>query len=233
MEQAQGEHVAFLTQDAQPAHERWLEELLAPFSDQHDIALACGPYLPREHASAATVRELNGWFASLAPDGRPRVDRLEEHERRAPARELFGRRTFFTDANVCVSKAAWRRVPFPPAAYAEDQALALAMLRAGFAKVFVPAAAVLHSHDYPPLAQLRRGFDEWRGLLEVYGWREPLAPRATAARLRRAARGGTLRHELLRTAGALAGSHADRMPAPVRRALSLERRATYQPLADR
>ncbi len=253
MAQARGEHVALLTQDAQPAGERWLERLLAPFADDPDVALTYGPYVARPGASPATARELARWFASLAPDGRVHTDRLDERERGLPPRELLGRRTFFTDANGCVARTAWERVPFPPAAYAEDQALALAMLRAGYAKAFVPDAAVLHSHDYGPIAQARRAFDEWRGLLEVYGWREPAGARALAGRLRGelgagwrelgsegahpsariAATCATGARHILRQAGALAGSHADRLPPGLRGALSLERRRTYEPLTDR
>jgi hypothetical protein len=54
--------------------------------------------------------------------------------------------------------------------------LAIDMLRAGYAKAFVPRAAVVHSHAYTPAQQLRRSFDERRSLREVYGSREPAAP---------------------------------------------------------
>jgi len=147
-------------------------------------------------------------------------------------------------------RSAWERVPYREVPYAEDRVLALEMLRAGYAKAFLPGAGVLHSHDYGPLEEMRRCFDEWRGLLEVYGWREPLAPRRLLGKLRGElsavrsaadaegldgrARGATLaaasRHYVLRLAGAALGSRADRLPAPVRRALSLERRASFVPL---
>ncbi len=65
--------------------------------------------------------------------------------------------------------------------------LAIDMLRAGYAKAFVPEAAVVHSHDYTPLQQLRRCFDEWRGLREVYGWREPASPAHLLSRTARRA----------------------------------------------
>jgi rhamnosyltransferase len=244
MEQARGEFVALLTQDAEPADEHWLEALLSGFQLAEDVALVFGPYRPRPDAGAHTRRELERWFASLSPDGVPIVDRLEDRERDRPAVELFGRRTFFTDANACLRRAAWERVPFRALAYAEDQALALDMLRAGYAKAFVPAAAVLHSHDYRPGQRFRRSFDEWRGLLEVYGWREPLSPRRIGLQLRGelgaewrelgaagvapgrrlATLAGATRHHVVRLAGALAGSRADRMPAWVRRCLSLEDR---------
>jgi rhamnosyltransferase len=245
MEHARGEYVALLTQDAEPAHAGWLAALLSGFALAEDVALVYGPYRPRPGASAHTRWTLEHWFASLAPDGAPRVDRLTDAERGLSARELFGRRTFFSDANACVLRAAWRQVPFRALPYAEDQALALDMLRAGYAKAFVPAAAVLHSHEYSARQRFQRSFDEWRALLEVYQWREPLHPRRIAGQLRgelggqwRAQRAagvaaprravalaGAARQQVVGLAGALLGSRADRLPAPVRRWCSLERRA--------
>ena len=81
MERSHGSHVAFLTQDAVPAGERWLERLLAGFALAPDVALACGPYRARPGAPVAVARELSAWFASLAPDGAPRVDRTTRSAR--------------------------------------------------------------------------------------------------------------------------------------------------------
>jgi rhamnosyltransferase len=238
MELAAGDHVAFLTQDAEPADEHWLARLLAGFAIAGDVGLTCGPYLPRPGASPMVARELESWFASFAPDGAPRVDRAPEGD---PAP---GPACFFSSANGCVARAAWRRVPFRAVPYAEDQRLAVDMLRAGYAKVFLPDAAVVHSHDYAPLEGLRRVFDEFRALREVYGFRAPLAPRPVLGRIRRevardrawARRRGladpalpALRYHTLRALGAGLGTRADRLPAGVRRRLSLERRATFEP----
>jgi rhamnosyltransferase len=126
------------------------------------------------------------------------------------------------------------------------------MLRAGFAKAYVPDAAVIHSHTYTSSEELRRCFDEWRGLREVYGWREPASPLYLARRLRgelgwarreldrsgiiaspserRATLAAVTRHHVVRLAGALLGSRADRLPAGARRRLSLEGRASFDPL---
>jgi GT2 family glycosyltransferase len=250
MGHAAGAHVALLTQDAEPADERWLERLLAGFELGADVALVYGPYRPRAHASTVVRGELERWFASLSPDGAPRLERLATHERALAASELIGRRGFFTDANACLARAAWERVPFRKVPYAEDRVLAIDMLRAGYAKAFVPDATVLHSHDYTTLQELRRCFDEWRGLREVYGWREPAAPAHVVRQLRGvlgqsrreliaagaspAERRATLlaaaRHHVVRLVGALLGSRSDRLPAGVRRRLSLERRASFVPL---
>jgi GT2 family glycosyltransferase len=247
MREARTPHVALLTQDAEPAGADWLERLLAGFEAAADVALVYGPYRPRRDASPAVRIELERWFASLSPGGETRIDRLVGEERAGPPAALVGARGFFTDANACIARAAWQRVPFRALAYAEDRALALDMLRAGYAKAFAPAAAVLHSHAYSSAQELRRCFDEWRALLEVYGWREPAAPRQLAARVRgelayaerELAREGVPRRErtaalarlawrsAVRLAGMQLGSHADALPAALRRALSLERRGGF------
>ena len=169
-----------------------------------------------------------------------------------PARELFGRRTFFTDANACLRRDIWQRIPFRAVAYAEDHALALDVLRAGYAKVYMPDAGVWHSHDYTTLQQFRRAFDEWRGLLEVYGWREPADPRQLVRRLRGelgsqwrelAASGASpreraatlsaaTRHHGVRLMGSILGSRADRLPPGVRGRCSLEGRSSLTVFAD-
>jgi rhamnosyltransferase len=51
MAMAEGDHVAFITQDATPAHERWLAALLEGFEQADDVALVFGPHDPRQDAS--------------------------------------------------------------------------------------------------------------------------------------------------------------------------------------
>ncbi len=265
--EARGEHVALLTQDAEPADEQWLERLLGGFELAEDVGIVYGPYRPRPDAPAAVRIELERWFRSLSLDGLARVERLDSAlaeeagadgsagatARRAcslPAVELIGRRGFFTDANACIARGAWERVPFREVPYAEDRVLAIDMLRAGYAKAFVPQAAVLHSHRYSSREQLRRSFDEGRGLREVYGWREPASPVRVVRNLRgelgatrrellaggvpSVRRQATLvaatRHHVLRLAGALLGSRASVLPAWARRRLSLEGRTSFLPL---
>jgi hypothetical protein len=186
-------------------------------------------------APIPVARELDAWFASLGSE--PRIDRT-----RSPHGP--GAETFFTSANAAVSRAAWEAVPFPDVPYAEDQALARDMLRAGYAKVFMPDAAVVHFHDYAALAQFRRTFDEWRALHEVHGWVQPLAPLNTLLMLQSEVRTDlrglppralareaprSIRHWTVRAVGAIAGSRADKLPPRVREWCSLERRARSEP----
>jgi rhamnosyltransferase len=230
LEQARGTRVALLSQDAEPLDELWLQHLLEGFDQGDDVALVYGPYIARPSASPAVRRSLERWFESIDAG----AERLAAGERDIPAVELMGRRGFFSDANACISRAAWERVRFREIPYAEDRALALDMLRAGYAKVYEPRAGVLHSHEYGSLQRFQRAFDEWRGLAEVYDWREPASPRHLVSELRgelgarRRDGAGPLSlaaaaaDRSLTLAGAVLGSRARRLPAAMQRRCSLE-----------
>ena len=246
MAEASGSHVAFLTQDAAPADESWLARLLDGFDLAEDVGIVFGPYRPRPGASPMVRRELDSFFHAFAPDGRPRVDRGTVPEVDPLADR---RRGYFTDANGCVARRAWEQVPFRQVAYAEDQMLARDMLMGGWAKVYHPAAAVIHSHAYTPRRVLRRSFDESRALREVHGHRANARPLKTALVVQRETRDDlalarteglslpqraavlprSVAHHLARTVGSALGSRADRLPPSVRRMLSLERRDGFDP----
>jgi rhamnosyltransferase len=222
MELTSGERVAFLTQDAEPAHERWLEALLGV-----DAALTYGPYAARPRDPAPLRREYAQFFGA-----EPQVFRAAD----LPDPPAPGVATFASSANCCLSRSAWRAVPFRDVPYAEDQRLALDLLAAGFEKAYVPEAAVLHAHAYGAVERLRRYFDEFRALHEVYGWTAPAAPRVLAGTVRAEVRkdrafepsapvGTSLAWHGARVLGAALGTRAERLPAPVRARLSLERRA--------
>jgi glycosyltransferase involved in cell wall biosynthesis len=242
MSKARGDHVAFLTQDSVPADEHWLARLLAAFALADDVGLAFGPYRPRPQASVSVARELATWFQSFSPGG-PRIDRLDPARRDGPARQFLGHLGFFTDSNGCVARRAWERVPFRQIAYAEDHLLAQDMLRAGFAKVFVPDAAVVHSHEYTTWQWLQRSFDEARAVEEIYG----LVPGGSPAQALRSLRGNvgadrrwlrgadgdseplralarSVAHHGARTTGTVLGAHATRLPGLLTAKLSLEGR---------
>jgi rhamnosyltransferase len=234
MRETTGDVVVYLTQDAVPSGPGWLRAMVGAFDLAPGVALACGPYLPRPDASVTTARELTEMFSGMAgPGGGPVVYRQAD----VPSPLRPSPATFHTDANGALLRRAWEDVPFRDVSYAEDQLLAVDLLRAGWARAYVPAAAVEHSHDYPSGERFRRLFDEFRALHEVYGLTMPAAPRTVLGTVRRqTARDRTwarahgasgsaldratlasLVHHAERAAGAAAGTRAARLPRPVRR----------------
>jgi O-antigen biosynthesis protein len=251
MELAQGDRVAFLTQDATPADKGWLAALLEGFEQADDVAAVFGPHVAREDAShvikAEMTRHFENWGSGVAIE----VQRLDRSPQGLAAyRAEPGKLTFLSSVNFMLAREAWEQVPFRPVPYAEDQLLGRELIEAGFAKVFHPRAVVLHSHHFPPGQFLRRYFDEYRGLREVLDHREPAKPRHIVRTVRaftredrlwlerqgvngsqmRRALAHSRRHHSARLVGAALGSRADRLPPWARKRLSLEGRATFTPV---
>ena len=226
MEHAGGELVCFLTQDAVP-EQGWIDAYREAFTLDPRVGAAFGPHLPHADTSPMIARELTEFFDGFSEDGGPAIQRR-------------GDVTFLSNVNACYSRKCWEEVRFDDVPYAEDQAFGRAMLEAGWAKVFHPAAAVRHAHDYGATEFVQRYFDEYRGLREVSGHVEPLRPLQVAREVARDGRWmrergmarAERRHWIARSAahhagrqvGAVLGSRSDRLPEAVRSTLSLEGR---------
>ncbi|HEY6761436.1 MAG TPA: glycosyltransferase [Baekduia sp.] len=231
-----GDVIAFLTQDATPVP-GWLAALLAGFDLAEDVGAVYGPHRARPDTSPMIARELDAFFASHAgPEG-------------GPALQREGDDAYLSNVNAAYRRDCWEAIRFPDVPYSEDQGFARAMLAAGWAKAYMPSAAVLHAHDYPPVQFARRYFDEYRGLRQTIGHVERLGLRSGYRDVRslvahdrawmreagyddRSLRSWTARsllHHSSRKVFAPLGSRAHKLPAPVQRAISLEGTAVATP----
>ena len=230
VESTSGELICFLTQDAVPAP-GWLASYREAFELADRIGAAYGPHLPHEDTSPMIARELTEFFSTFSPHGTPTLHRLGDPE-------------FLSNVNACYQRSCWEEIRFADVEYAEDQAFGRAMLEAGWAKAYHPGAAVYHAHDYGPVEFMRRYFDEYRGLRETIDHVEPISVRGLAGNVRRqtgadrqwmrerdwpAARrtrwtARALVHHSGRQIFSALGSRAERLPAGLQRAISLEGR---------
>jgi O-antigen biosynthesis protein len=228
-----GELICFLTQDATPCP-GWLAAYQEAFALEGRIGAAYGPHLPRPDTSPMIARELCEFFAGFQ-DGQDSAQ---------PVPQSAGGPTFLSNVNACYERGCWEEIHFREVAYSEDQAFGGDMLQAGWSKVYHPGAAVLHAHDYGQLEFMRRYFDEYRGLRETKGHVEPFHPVAAARHVGREVAAdrrwmsqqgigaGTqarwtaraISHHGGRRVFSALGSRSERVPAPLRRRLSLERR---------
>jgi glycosyltransferase involved in cell wall biosynthesis/GT2 family glycosyltransferase len=232
-ERTSGELICFLTQDATPCP-GWLGAYREAFTLDQRVGAAYGPHLPRTQTSPMIARELTEFFAGFSADG-------------LPVAQCAGDSSFLSNVNACYKRECWEQVRFRDVAYSEDQAFGSDMLAAGWTKVYHPGAAVLHAHDYSAFEFMRRYFDEYRGLRESVGHVEPFGLRSSIVGVRasldadrrwmqaqqipaaeRAAwtARGVLHHGGRRLFSAL-GSRAERVPEPLQRVISLERRGEH------
>ncbi len=146
---ARGSVLAFMTQDALPADEEWLEALVAPVASG-EAAAAFSRQLPRPDA---TVLER---YARL--HNYPDVSHVRTLE---DAGRLGVRATFFSNVSSATDRAAFESVGGFPARTIinEDGQYAARLLAAGHRVAYVAGSRVVHSHDYPLSLQFRRNFD--------------------------------------------------------------------------
>lgn len=162
---AEGEVVVFLTQDAVPSSDKWLDYLLEPFSLNDKIGCVFGKQIPRSHCFVTLKREVVTVFKSFGDDGSISLQRKSEL-----TTTLGNTNNFLSDVNSAVRRDIVSKIPFQDVEYAEDQAMGIDMLERGYIKAYAPLGSVYHSHDFPLSKYFKRKFDEYIGLRESTGY---------------------------------------------------------------
>jgi rhamnosyltransferase len=165
-ELAKGDFVVYVTQDAAPASQHWLDELLRPFDLSDKVACVYGKQVPRPDCCPTVKRDVINHFRSFGPDPFVMLQMDNPLLTSDAERDAI---TFFSDVNSAVRRSALKTVPFRDVQYAEDQALGRDMIKAGFIKAYAPLAAVIHSHSYPPRRYFARMYEEMLGLWTTTG----------------------------------------------------------------
>ena len=146
LRQCGGDVILFLTQDALPTNERYIENLLRPLADNR-IAAVFGRQIARPDAPEyeRLTRQFN------YPD-QPRVWEEKDIPR-------YGVKAyFFSDACSAYRRDAYLEVGGfdAPILTNEDMMMAAKLLHAGYALAYAPEASVYHSHRYSLRTEYRR-----------------------------------------------------------------------------
>ena len=141
-----GDTVVFLTQDAVPANESFLENLVRPLAEEK-VAVVTGRQLPK--ADATPMEKLIRTFNYPA----------ESHIRSEADVQKMGIKTFFC-SDVC---AAYNRKIYEelggfvyPLKTNEDMFFAAQAIRSGYRVAYAAEARVLHSHNFSLKEQSER-----------------------------------------------------------------------------
>jgi glycosyltransferase involved in cell wall biosynthesis len=153
--------VALLTQDAVPDDAAWLRELIAPMRENEEVAGVFGRHKPHPGCIPSEAFMLERHFAQFGTDTnlfriRPGPEGWAHYE----AHKAHYR--FFSDNNAALRRSVWARIPYRDVEFMEDQLWGADVLEAGYIKAYAPRSVVRHSHNYSPLTQARRAFDEAR-----------------------------------------------------------------------
>ena len=164
---ANGEYLVYLTQDATPLDEKWLERLVSPLKDDPLVAGAFSSQRPRENCHLMERRQI--LETELVSGKKMRVNSAIGNPDYEGNRYPF---IWFSNTSSCIRKEIWNKFPFKKLEFAEDQDWAQRVLEAGYKTIYVPDSIVIHSHHYKPVKNFRRHFEHARAMKEIFGKEE-------------------------------------------------------------
>ncbi len=149
VEKSQADYFVMMTQDAMPANEKMLENLLEPFKDDK-VAVSYARQMP-----AKDCRVIENYTRSFNYPDESRIKAQSDLE-------TLGIKTYFC-SNVC---AAYRRSTYNELGgfvkrtiFNEDMIYAAGAIKAGYKVAYRAEAEVVHSHNYTNKQQFKRNFD--------------------------------------------------------------------------
>ncbi len=149
MQYSEADICVWMTQDAVPADDKWIEALLAPFADE-EVAVSYARQLPKP--GTGPLEQFSRAFNYPA---------LSVCKCAADV-ETMGIKAYFC-SDVC---AAYRRSTYfhldgfvRRTIFNEDMLFAAKAIKAGYKVYYAAEAKVLHSHEYSFRQQLQRNFD--------------------------------------------------------------------------
>lgn len=143
---ANGKYLCFITQDAIPADENWLYNLIKPFETYPEAAGAFGRHLAHKDHSPYLAEQMNQHFDNFGNGTVAfKMDSIEHYESDTAYRQNLH---FYSDNNSCMRKDIWEQFPYDDVPFGEDQLWADKIIRAGLTKLYISDAAVYHSHEF-------------------------------------------------------------------------------------
>ena len=163
-----GEFIMFITQDAAPANEKWLQEMIDAMKMDDSIAGGFGIHYPYEDCNIFDRRDLKAHFKNWGEENT--ISYIEDWERYRNEPAYMQHLAYFSDNNACIRRSVWEKYNYPNVDYAEDQIWMRKMMELGYKKVYCPYAAVYHSHNFSLSTYYQRYYDEYKGLFNIHGY---------------------------------------------------------------
>ncbi|HEU4633804.1 MAG TPA: glycosyltransferase [Flavisolibacter sp.] len=162
---AKGEYVVMTVQDARPANEYWLQNLLDGFVDD-TVAGVCGSQIVPHDKDKNPL----AWFRPQRP---PKIKKYQfpvSEFRSLPAdtkRQVCG----WDDVTAMYRRNALIKLPFRDTSFAEDLIWSMDAIMKGYSIVYNPAARVYHYHHDEPEFVLKRAFSEYFYFYRMLGYK--------------------------------------------------------------
>ncbi|MDH2131068.1 glycosyltransferase family 2 protein [Sphingobium yanoikuyae] len=142
------EFVAVLTQDATPADQHWLANLVKAFDKGTKVAGVFGAHKAYPEATPFVSMGIDGHFEHF--NRLPHVaDWDGDHGNPIPFGSVPWQNWihYYSDNNSCMRRSVWEKIPYPNIDWGEDQVWAWEIVKQGYEKAYAHDAIVCHSHN--------------------------------------------------------------------------------------
>tara|TARA_B100001057_G_C22852555_1_gene951495 strand:+ start:2 stop:2428 length:2427 start_codon:yes stop_codon:yes gene_type:complete len=165
-----GEFIAVLTQDALPVDNNWLHNIVSALENHPEAGGAFGKHHAWPEADPFTKRDMDNHFKQF--ENHPYCVSKKTDELKWNSRDIRWQQFlhFYSDNNSCMRRSVWEEIPYPEVKFGEDQLWAWKIIKAGYSKVYVPTAAVYHSHNFDEGDITRRAFEEAEFFRDSFGY---------------------------------------------------------------
>lgn len=163
-----GDILIFMTQDAIPENERWMERMITPICSGEAIATSCKERCPEETELYYKIAAWNhakyiGVYTADQLNTLNQVDSMDDLRRKAS----------LNDVSSAIQTAVFKRFLYR-FNYAEDLDMGLRLLQNGYPIKLLGSTEVIHGHTRPAGYYIKRSFVETQALGQIYkGWRLP------------------------------------------------------------
>ena len=155
---AKGNYLVYMTQDAIPANENWLDSLAKNMEQDKEIAGVYSRNLPKLGCSPSEAR-----YIAKAWGDKREIKEITEYKRH------YKKIVFFSNISSCIRKDVWEKFPFSEnLIMAEDQDWSKRVLGAGYKIIYEPKSVVYHSHTYSLKQLFKRYFDAGTAHKQVF-----------------------------------------------------------------
>jgi len=142
---SQGSILVYITQDALPLKNDWLQKLASAFQDPN-VAMVCGRQIPWETTKPPEKFFYVYYFPTTKIVLAPQTS------------NVYRDNVFISNVNSAIRKDIWQQFRFSESiTMVEDKEFAKRILSAGWNIIYEPDAAVYHGHDF----SLRSAFERY------------------------------------------------------------------------
>lgn len=171
-ERSKGEIMVYLSQDAVPANENWLSEMVAPFEISDNIKAVLGRQIPRRGCFPAMKYDIEAVFDEQGVNDAVTIwgNRDEFFKGK------YTKESFYSDVcSAAPREFLVNEIGYRDVAYSEDYEYGKDIIDAGYLKAYNAKAIVEHSNDIELKNYRKRIFDESFNVRKNSGTTNPLS----------------------------------------------------------